>query len=38
MVVTRTGAKIMEEELASLKTRLQDLDEKFLGLTLQQSA
>ena len=39
MVVTRAGAnKQMEEELVSLKTKLEDLDQKFLGLHLQHSS
>ena len=38
MVVTRTGAKIMEEALAAIQAKLQELDEKFLGLHLEHSA
>ena len=38
MVVTCAGEnKQMEDKLAALKTTLQDLDEKFLGLHLQRS-
>lgn len=36
MVVTYVREKKMEE-LASLKTKLQDLDNKFIGLSLQHS-
>ena len=39
MVVTHAGAnKQMEEELAALKTKLQDMDENILGLHLQHPA
>ena len=38
MVVTRTGAKTMEEALAAIQAKLQELDEKFLGLHLEHSA
>ena len=38
MVVTHTRAnKQMEEELAAIKSKLEDLDQKFLGLHLQHS-
>ena len=38
MVVTRAGEnKQMEEELAAIKSKLEDLDQKFLGLHLQHS-
>ena len=38
MVVTRAGAnKQMEEELASIKSKLEDLDQKILGLQVQHS-
>ena len=38
MVVTRVGAnKQMEEELAAIKSKLEDLDQKFLGLNHQHS-
>ena len=38
MVVTRTEAnKQMEEELATIKSKLEDLDQKFLILHLQHS-
>ena len=38
MVVTHVGAnKQMEDELATLKTKIQGLDEKFLSLHLQHS-
>ena len=33
MVVTHPGAnKQMEEELAAIKSKIEDLDQKFLGL------
>ena len=38
MVVTRTGAKAMEEALAAIQAKLQELDAKFLGLHLEHSA
>ena len=39
MVVTLAGAnKQMEEELASLKAKLEDMDQKFLSLHLQHSS
>ena len=38
MVVTRIGAKAMEEALAAIQAKLQELDEKFLGLHLEYSA
>ena len=38
MVVTHTGAKAMEEALAAIQAKLQELDEKFLGLHLEHSA
>ena len=35
MVVTRGGAnKKMEEELAAIKSKLKDIDQKFLSLHL----
>ena len=38
MVVTHTEEnKQMEEELAAIKSKLEDLDKKFLGLHLQHS-
>ena len=38
MVVTRAGAnKQMEEELAAIMSKLEDLDQKFLSLHLQHS-
>ena len=38
MVVTYAGAnKQMEEELAAIKSKLEDLDQKYLGLHLQHS-
>ena len=37
MVVTCVGAKNMEQELLALKTKLQDLDNKFHDLSLQRS-
>ena len=38
MVVTRVGAnRQMEEELVTLKTKLEDLDQIFLDLHLQYS-
>ena len=38
MVVTHAGAnKQMEEELAAIKSKLEDLDKKILGLQLQHS-
>ena len=38
MVVPRARAnKQMEEELASIKSKLEDLDQKFLGLNHQHS-
>ena len=38
MVVTRTGAKIMEEALAAIQAKLQELDDKFLSFHLEHSA
>ena len=39
MVVPRAGAnRQMEEELVTLKTKLEDLDQRFLDLHLQYSA
>ena len=39
MVVTRVGAnKKMEEELATIKTKLKNLDQNILGLHIQHSA
>ena len=38
MVVTCTGAKIMEEALAAIQAKLQELDEKFLDLHLEHLA
>ena len=38
MVVTHAGAnKQMEEELAAIKSKIEDLDQKFLGLNRQHS-
>ena len=38
MIVTHVGAnKQMEEELAAIKSKLEDLDKKFLGLHLHNS-
>ena len=38
MVVTHAGQnKQMEEELAAIKSKLEDLDQKFLGLHIQHS-
>ena len=38
MVVTRTGAnKQMEEELAAIRSKLEDLDKKFLDLNRRHS-
>ena len=38
MVVTRAGEnKQMEDELTTIKSKLEDLDQKFLGLHLQHS-
>ena len=38
MVVTGAGAnKQMEEELAAIRSKLEDLDQKFLGLNRQHS-
>ena len=38
MVVTRAGAnKQMEDELPAIKSKLEDLDQKFLGLNHQYS-
>ena len=38
MVVTRAGAnKQMEEELVAIKSKLKDLDKKFIGLNRQHS-
>ena len=38
MVVTHTEAKIMEETLAAIQAKLQELDDKFLGLHLEHSS
>ena len=38
MVVTLTGEKTMEEALVAIQDKLQELDEKFLGLHLEHSA
>jgi len=38
MVVTRIGENIMEEALAAIQAKLQELDEKFLSLHLEHSA
>ena len=38
MVATRTGAKTMEETLAAIQAKLQELDAKFLCLHLEHSA
>ena len=39
MVVPHAGSnRQMEEELVSLNTKLEDLDQKFLNLHLQYSA
>ena len=38
MVITRARANTqMEEELAAIKSKLEDLDQKILGLQLQHS-
>ena len=38
MVVTCTGAKTMEEALAAIQAKLQELDEKIFSLHLEHAA